>query len=245
MPGLVYSEQQNAPSSTSLYFGYTAKPGQVVVISSTQAGNPTQTITQTAATWASYKGTPTSPNLYTFVGYNITSEFSSATITGLTTNGSLIYAVFSGVKWQSNPVRGTPTTSAAFGATNTATYGANVTTSNLDLFIGIEWGYTTGTVTYNLTQNSGTFTGVRKTTNARQVGMSYLYTKTGQTTNYGAQNSTGGIAIQQITLIGTDAYTGAVTATGNISTVSTSLSLSLPMSVVIGPPSGLSSGGVG
>lgn len=246
MAQLVYSEQQNAPSSTSLSFGAVAAPGHIVVISSTQASNPTQAITQTAATWLTYKGTPIAPNLYTFVGYNITSEFNTATISGLTTSGSLIFAIFSGLRWQSNPVRGTPTTSAAFGATNTITYGANVTTTNGDMFLGIEWGYNTGTMTYNQTQNTGTFTTIQNTTNARQVGMSYLYTATGQTTNYGAISSTGTLAIQQITLIGADPYTGSGAMGGQFSTLTTpSSNTSISTNIIIGPPNNLSSGGVG
>jgi len=158
---LVYSEQQNGSSLTNpIYFSSTAAPGHVVVISVTCASNPNLSITQSAATWGTYKGTPTSPVLATFVGYNITSEFNSVTINNISTNGSLIFAIFSGLKYQSNPVRGTPTSSAAFGTANTITYGANVTTSNLDTFLGIEWGFNTGTMSYNYTNNSGTFTTV-------------------------------------------------------------------------------------
>ena len=247
MATLVYSELQNAPSSTFLSFGAFAAPGHVVVISSTQASNPTQAITQSAATWGTYKGTPTSPNLYTFVGYNITSEFSSVTISNLTTSGSLIYAIFSGIVWQSNPVRGTPTTSSTFGAINTTTYGAAVTTSNLDTLIGIEWGFNTGAMTYNQTQYSGSYTTIRNTTNGRQLGMSYLYTATGQTTNFGAASTTGTLAIQQITLIGTDAYSGSVAMGGQVSTLATPTSNnSLPSSaVIVSPNNYLSTLGVG
>ena len=251
MATLDWSEQQNGSVLTNpIYFSglNTATPGHVVVISVTQASNPTLSITQSAATWTTYKGTPTSPNLYTFVGYNITSEFSSVTINGITTSGSLIIAAFTGLKWQSNPVRGTPTTSAAFGTANTITYGANVATSNLDTFLGIEWGYNTGTMRYNSTNNSGTFTTIQNSTNARQVGMSYLNTPTGQTANYGAKSTTGTLAIQQITLIGTDAYTGSVAMGGQVSTLATPTSnntLSANALLIPASANSLASTGVG
>jgi|GEM_PF-3234683 len=233
MATLDWSEQQNGGSLTNpIYFTNTATPGQVIVISVALAANPSLTITQSAATWApKITGTPNTPNLTTFVGYNITSEFSSVTIGGITTSGSLIIAAFSGLKWDSNPVVGalnpvvrSANSSAAFSSTaNTRYDGPNITSSNLDTVLGIEWGFTS-TTPAQITKYSNTFaafTDIQKTTNSRQVGMFYLNTPTGQTGNFGASNLYSTLAIQQIVLIGANAYTGSVAMGGRVSTLAT------------------------
>jgi len=51
--------------------------------------------------------------------------------------------------------------------------------------------------------------------------MSYLNTPSGQTANYGAKSTTGTLAIQQITLVGTNAYSGSVAIGGQVSTLAT------------------------
>ncbi|NBW28906.1 hypothetical protein EBR37_00795 [bacterium] len=225
MATLDWSEQQNGGSLTNpIYFTNTATPGQVIVISVALAANPSLTITQSAATWApKITGTPNTPNLTTFVGYNITSEFSSVTIGNITTSGSLIIAAFSGLKWNSNPVRSS-NSSAAFSLTaNTRYDGPNITSSNLDTVLGIEWGFTS-TTPAAISKYSNTFaafTDIQKTTNSRQVGMFYLNTPTGQTGNFGASNLYSTLAIQQIVLIGAAAYTGSVAMGGRVSTLAT------------------------
>ena len=225
MATLDWSEQQNGSQLTNpIYFSNTATPGQVIVISVALAANPSLTITQSAATWApKITGTPNTPNLTTFVGYNITSEFSSVTIGGITTSGSLIIAAFSGLRWNSNPVR-SYNSSAAFSLTaNTRYDGTNITSSNLDTVLGIEWGFTSTTPAV-ITKYSNTFaafTDIQKTTNSRQVGMFYLNTPTGQTGNFGASNLYSTLAIQQIVLIGAAAYTGSVAMGGQVSTLAT------------------------
>jgi hypothetical protein len=222
-----YSTQQNGSDLTNpIILPGTAAPGHVVVISVTLAANPSLTITQGAAQWSTYRGTPNTPNLTTFVGWKITSEFSSVTIGGITTSGSLIIAIFSGLKWDSLPVRSS-NSSAAFSSTaNTRYDGTNITSSNLDTVLGIEWGYT-GTTPAVITKYSNTFaafTDIQKTTNSRQVGMFYLNTPTGQTGNFGASNLYSTLAIQQIVLIGAAAYTGSVGSVamgGQVSTLAT------------------------
>ena len=229
MATLDWSEQYNGGSLTNtIYFTNTATPGQVIVISVALAANPSLTITQSAATyWTTYKGTPNTPNLTTFVGWNITSEFSSVTIGGITTSGSLIIAAFSGLRYfgPSSPVRSF-NSSAAFSSTQNTRYdGTNITSSNLDTVLGIEWGFTSTTPAV-ITKYSNTFaafTDIQKTTNSRQVGMFYLNTPTGQTGNFGASNSYSTLAIQQIVLIGAALYTGSgsVAMGGQVSTLAT------------------------
>ena len=78
--------------------------------------------------------------------------------------------------------------------------------------------------------------------------MSYLNTPTGQTANYGAKSTTGTLAIQQITLIGTDAYTGSVAMGGQVSTLATPTSnntLSANALLIPASANSLASTGVG
>ena len=227
MATLDWSEQQNGSALTNpIYFSNTATPGQVIVISVALAANPSLTIpTGGAATWTKIPGTPNTPNLTTFVGFNITSEFSSVTINSITTSGSLIIAAFSGLRYYgpTSPVRSSNSSATFSSNANTRYDGTNITSSNLDTVLGIEWGFTSTTPAV-ITKYSNTFaafTDIQKTTNSRQVGMFYLNTPTGQTGNFGASNLYSTLAIQQIVLIGAAAYTGSVAMGGQVSTLAT------------------------
>jgi hypothetical protein len=259
MAKLVYSEQQNAMTSP-ITFGYTAQKGQIVVICSSQASNPTLTL-QTPSSGAYingatgttnntlYKGTLTSPNGFTWVVSNITVPFNSVTITNLTTSGSLIYAVFSGVEYGATPIRTFYNTAGALTGNGVTANGTAVSGSVAgDLVIGVTYGFNSGTTTVsgNTGGGSGSWKTVQKTTNSRWCGMGYYFNNTTVNGAYwSASSTTSGSAVMELLIKGSSTTNTSVTFGGTFSTLATTNSISLQLNATVGEPNSLSSGGVG